>query len=64
MKLTNILMQLDISVCIYVLFILGVIVYYILLLLRAWLFRPNKRLLITTLPFYSTNVPLQISTYV
>ncbi len=64
MKLTNILMQLDISVCIIrlILFWCDSLLYFIII--ESLVIQANKRLLITTLPFYSTNVPLQISTYV
>ncbi len=64
MKLTNILMPLDISVCIIrlILFWCDSLLYFIII--ESLVIQANKRLLITTLPFYSTNVPLQISTYV
>ncbi len=64
MKLTNILMPLDISVCIIRLILLWCDSLLYFIIIESLVIQANKRLLITTLPFYSTNVPLQISTYV
>ncbi len=64
MKLTNILMPLDISVCIKRLIVLWCDSLLYFIIIESLVIQANKRLLITTLPFYSTNVPLKISTYV